>query len=258
MTTNLIVSVVVGYQYKQIKNFVESISQNTSSQLLLLASGLDDDSIRKLNRLRCVNLQLFNYDKPVKSIGTQRFFMISDVLSKIRFDNALLADARDVFFQSDPFANVQSSLVFYKEPISISNCKINSGWIERDYGKDVLDRISHHSVLCCGTILGQKSELQKFLSIYCDLMSSRLQELKTLSWAFDQSSLNKLAYDQRATLDFITKGNEDGEVATLHHETRFFINRYGYLVNSVGSIIPVVHQYDRFPWLEKHFENSLS
>ena len=76
----------------------------------------------------------------------------------------LLADFRDVFFQSNPFtyrtfewAPPAAQLVVFQEahPNSvISRSSVNALWIEKCYGVEALRLIGHNTVSCSGTVMG--------------------------------------------------------------------------------------------------------
>jgi len=87
----------------------------------------------------------------------------------------LVADFRDVFFQSNPFtyrtfewAPPVAQLVVFQEshPNSvISRCTYNSMWIHLCYGVEALRLIGHNTVSCSGLTMGTRDAILAYVSI---------------------------------------------------------------------------------------------
>lgn len=258
MTNNLIVAVTVNLQFQQLRMFVESAVQNANSKILLISAGLTDQSQHYLRQFRRVQVQSFNYSNPVKFLVVDRFFIIASVLGKLLFENILLSDARDVFFQADPFSEVEEPLTVFKEPVLIGNCATNSNWINLYYGADCAGRLAGYPVICAGTILGHRKLIMPFLKQFCDMMLANRSLSGTSLWGLDQCSLNKLVHENQHSFALKFTGNEDGLGATLHHEKKFNVDADGRLLTDAGHLIRLVHQYDRFPWLDRHFRGQIA
>jgi hypothetical protein len=88
--------------------------------------------------------------------------------------NILIADFRDVFFQSNPFlympnqwAQPVSQLTVFLEAIplkAIYRCPFNSGWIRGCYGREALDSVKMNPVSCSGTSLGSRDGILVYVS----------------------------------------------------------------------------------------------
>jgi hypothetical protein len=88
--------------------------------------------------------------------------------------NILIADFRDVFFQSNPFtylldqwAQPVSQLTVFLEASpqkAIYRCKYNSGWIRDCYGEDGLNLVKSNPVSCSGTSLGSRDGILLYVS----------------------------------------------------------------------------------------------
>jgi hypothetical protein len=99
-----------------------------------------------------------------------------------RHTNILIADFRDVFFQSNPFTYMPDQWV---QPISqltvfleaspqkaIYRCLFNSVWIKGCYGQDALNMVKTNPVSCSGTSLGSRDGILVYVSPFsCPLLS---------------------------------------------------------------------------------------
>jgi hypothetical protein len=96
--------------------------------------------------------------------------------------NILIADFRDVFFQSNPFtymldqwAQPVSQLTVFLEASpqkAIYRCKFNSGWIRGCYGEDALNMVKTNPVSCSGTSLGSRDGILVYVSHLSSLFVS--------------------------------------------------------------------------------------
>jgi len=112
-------------------------------------------------------------------MNLHRFRLFSDFLRKAgptAFEQVLLCDVRDVFFQQDPFEalGVHDGLGVALEPehLPIGACEIHSRWLSDECGaykvEQVLDQIADKSRSCAGTTIGTQTAIEK----YCHLMES--------------------------------------------------------------------------------------
>ena len=133
-------------------------------------------SSKSFNGALCSLYGLKNYH----SLNIMRFHLYKWWTSIYSFSTLImLADFRDVFFQSNPFtyktfewAPPAADLVVFQEahPNSVINrCMWNSDWIKYCYGEEALKRIGHNTVICAGVTLGTRNAIlvyvRKSLSI---------------------------------------------------------------------------------------------
>lgn len=97
-------------------------------------------------------------------------------------ENALimLADFRDVFFQSNPFNYRKwewhppvAQLTVFQEPYPnkvIYRCVFNGGWVENCYGQEGLRRIGSNTVSCSGVSIGSRDAIVVYVSKYYILL----------------------------------------------------------------------------------------
>ena len=169
------------------------------------------------------------------------------------YQQVLLTDSRDVFFQKNPFDfSYKKDLNFFLEDDYIKNSIVNIKWIKRTTGKLILEKIKNKKISCCGQVIGQ---YQNILD-YCDTMRkniimhkykpsihSILFNRKIKGW--DQGIHNYLVYsDIFKNVDFYD--NTSGDVATLSFKKELNFNNKGKLINQIGNEYSIVHQYDHF------------
>ncbi|MEI6322447.1 MAG: hypothetical protein WCP60_05020 [bacterium] len=179
-----------------------------------------------------------------------RFVIYHDYLAKHpdKYANILLTDARDVIFQDDPFRDFdEPGVCFFMEDAryTLGNESKCRHMVEASYGTAIADQMGHLPISCAGTTMGPSPAILEYL----DLM---LDHLFTTRWMHrvcvnDQGIHNYLAH---YTLKDRSKQfvNEHGRIHTmgLCKPEDFHFNSEGLMINANGSLIPVLHQYDRF------------
>ncbi|WP_261789764.1 hypothetical protein [Synechococcus elongatus] len=255
MGKNVILSAVVGYSYDKVDLFLSSALRNTSADVILIASKTSPQLRHQLLSSPRVKLVTIDFQGELTEMVFRRFFIAKEILAKIEADEVLLSDARDVYFQSDPFGI--EGIVFAEEPQLIASCQVNSSWVKKYLGEDEYQIISSNPVLCAGTILGERLELISFLEHFTQKMSSLRSRQTDLAWGVDQACLNSMVWNTHSNPTYKTSRNYQGFALTLFHEQSFLINAEGRLINRDRSIIPVIHQYDRFPWLAQHLRTFI-
>jgi hypothetical protein len=136
-------------------------------------------------------------------------------------------------------------------------CPTNLSWLRRDGNSEELAAIRQRPILCSGTILGSKSLLCQALIPLAERIKTRIHHLDEVPWGLDQSTLNLLAWQDQLGVPFSARGNHDGFALTLHHGEHLCLDRAGRLLLGNGQVAPIVHQYDRIPWLADHLLRQL-
>ncbi|MBV8885882.1 MAG: hypothetical protein JO235_18065 [Chroococcidiopsidaceae cyanobacterium CP_BM_RX_35] len=160
------------------------------------------------------------------------------------YSNVMLTDTRDVLFQKDPFSfNINGLCCFLEEnDFTINSSSVNRGWIIEGFGENALREIGHYSISCSGTTIGTRSAIMQYLETMVDY----LIQISSQSVGIDQGVHN---YILRKNLikDVKFFENYHGPVLTMQlcQEKKFHFNQDGYITNEDGSIINVLHQYDR-------------
>lgn len=190
--------------------------------------------------------------KRITKMATARFLFLRDYLDSRRdeLSHVFFCDLRDVIFQSNPFVGELPRPIFraYEEDpgkLLGNDTKYNANWTESLLGKEVLESIGKHPILCCGTILADVDSMIRYLDNYFKV----LMRGRSLMLTEDQVVLNYLARlhpDRIPGLQISPNGEH--EVLTLGWvETQSLRWDEGFetILNSLGDAVPVVHQYDR-------------
>lgn len=117
----------------------------------------------------------------------------------------LLVDARDTYFQTNPFANVPRKtdptaksglLYFFGENIEatrIGKSKSNSKWILNAYGEKVADALKDKPTICSGATMGE----QVALDTYARAIVAESDDTGTVLMGADQGFHNFLYYSRK-------------------------------------------------------------
>ena len=160
----------------------------------------------------------------------------------------LITDVRDVVFQDNPFGGiVDECLLFFSEnsKVSLGQQSINWNWLTNAYGLAAVESLAPFPILCSGTVLGSYKCILRYLSDMTDELA-RLSPKIVGQFGFDQGALNYLYYS-KSWPKAVVNASFYGPVATLALENpnEFNFDDDGRLLNNDGSIVPILHQYDR-------------
>jgi hypothetical protein len=159
-------------------------------------------------------------------------------------DRLLLCDARDLVFQSDPFAHFpapSSAFVVEEEAtVSLSANSYNARWYRESYGARMLDRDGGHPVVCAGLIGGEQAALARTLDAII-AESCRRPRL----YGADQAVVNHLHYEGRLGCTKFLNGEELVWHLYGVAPENIVINP-DYSISAPGRRpCPIVHMYDR-------------
>jgi hypothetical protein len=169
-------------------------------------------------------------------------------------DEILLADVRDVLFQTDPFEEPLGGLETFAEDAAqrIGSERWNREWIRTLYGPKVLRRMADDVVSCSGTVIGTRAELLHYLKEMQVAISWRRRPFYG-----DQGIHNYLLRSGRlAPAKLVANG--EGRVLTMGAMTRIERDGVGRVVNLDGTVPAVLHQYDRHPALAPQLQALLA
>ena len=199
-----------------------------------------------------------------KKFNSKDIKFFYNIYLKKNFENILLCDSRDIYFQANPFEyNYRGQINFFLEDKQIKDCPHNSNWILKTYGKKEYKKISDSIILCSGTVLGTNSKIQEYLDLITKNISKyrykkKLKYLLTFrsdpeGRGCDQGHANYLVYNSKLN-DFYLYSNNKGPVATALYLKNILFNKRSFLINEEGENYLIVHQYDK-RW--KEFENQV-
>ena len=172
----------------------------------------------------------------------------------------MLVDARDTFFQTNPFVNLprnQNGLLYFfgenAEATRIGISRKNRNWILRGYGKEVLEALKDKPTICSGSTMGEQQAIETYLRA----LVNEWDETDIMMTGSDQGFHNYLYYSGKLTNSASIsklvvweqgKGiiNNLGALRTKEFwEWGFYNNRTKEVYNWDGTLSPVAHQWDR-------------
>lgn len=169
----------------------------------------------------------------------------------------LLSDIRDVVFQASPLeGEIKGLYVGMENPsIKLKDERYNAEWIQDAYGAEVLEQMQAAQISCSGVTYGDRAAMlsyintmiEEFMQIPYSVMSNRI---------YDQAMHNKLLYDNRINQVNLCQPFQSAIVTLGLYPEEQILMRDGKIVNRDGSVIAIVHQYDRFEKLQNQLLSS--
>lgn len=177
-----------------------------------------------------------------------RYFVFRDYLVAHPYQRVLLSDVRDVLFQSNPFETLpQRGLAVSMESTqyAIAEEPWNSSWIRTGYGNDMLRTVGDNPVSCAGVTYGDGNAMRRYLDLMIDELLS-LPWRATLRAGMDQGVHNVLLWTGRLK-EVVQLSTLESPVATLNEigTQNLHFDAQDRLLNGDGSLVSIVHQYDR-------------
>ena len=270
---DLILGTINGYSFYQVSAFLLTLRQTSFSGHVCLFIG-PKISARTAEKLRRLQVEVVPYRETFPFIASPhpdnvpdlprpihlynyRHYLYYDYLLKHsgQFRNVLITDVKDVVFQGDPFDFPMSDSlhVAMENPhIRLRDEEWIVRWVIAGYGEAVLEELSDATISCAGTTMGPESRMK-------DYLRAMLEEIRQMRDAYacaDQAAHNLLLH--RGALDPVERhANFHGRVLTVGTEPLYRLNAQRQLVNEDGSVIPIVHQYDRHQELIDLFDAKI-
>jgi hypothetical protein len=184
----------------------------------------------------------------------------------------MLLDARDSFFQSNPFAQLprqsdpqlrQGRLYFFGENSNatrLGRSPKNTNWLKNAYGDHVLETLRQKPTICSGSTMGEVVALEQYLRA---LINEKDETIIKMAGS-DQGFHNYLYYSRKllnvkaiASLTVWDQGR--GAINNLGALRNWPLTEWGnynlttrVVANWDGSASSVVHQWDRDHDLHQH------
>ncbi len=182
-------------------------------------------------------------------VNCWRFFCFRNYLAELpeKPGRVLLADVRDVVFQSDPFSfSCPPGLSVAAESgrRTIGQSRGNTKWLVEAVGLREMRKLKDLGPVCAGTTAGDYETMMRYLKLMTAHLERRFRY--ALFDSIDQGLHNYFVH-HRLIEPLTTHTNWNGPFLTMDSEVvrPENKNRDGFLCNRDGSIVPVVHQYDR-------------
>jgi hypothetical protein len=258
---NLILGTADGYGFGKFAHFIRTLRQTGSNAhvCLFLGPNIAASTARRIGRygvevIRFADRFPFVADPHPQSpsrlpepihVCNYRYFLYYDYLLKAEgaFANVLITDVRDVAFQSDPFdfaIKDRIHVAMERRDVPIGECPWTAPWVRSAYGQEQLDTLSDREMSCSGTTLAPAGPMKRYLKA----MLAEIGRMKTVAAYMDQPAHNVLLH--RGELEPVERlYNFHGPILTAGTERSFRFDGHGRLVNKDGSLINLIHQYDR-------------
>ena len=253
---NLILGFCTGYRLSAIEPFLASaVELGDSARLCLFTNGLDEAFYHAASRhgIRVEDASPYlNMDYHPQN---SRYFAYRQFIrdTAAEYNQVLMTDVRDVFFQSDPFA------IRHPRPVCISleDTRIkwepthNQRWLRDIYGEDVLADVTENFVACSGTTIGTMQGVAAYLDVLCTELETRAYDRMQV---YDQGIHNYIVWKLRPDWAWIDTG--DSVVNTVGCTSPERIEVMDDLAVVDGRVPPVVHQWDRHAHLRALVERA--
>lgn len=243
---NLVLGCCFNYEFRIIEPFIASLLRvGSNTKLCLFASNMDARFYEVARQFDIRVEDLSPHMAEGQDPPNIRFFLYRDYLAKhgTGISQVLLADMRDVIFQSDPFIVPHERGVSFaaEDQLIRGDQNWNAPWVRDIYGDDVLDQIGDNIVSCSGTTIGSLEAISQYLDLMCTEMTQRKVDLR---FNCDQGIHNYIVWKLRP--DFGKVDFEDRIVNTLYWTNLARVSVENEQVYVDGVAPPVIHQYDRF------------
>jgi hypothetical protein len=249
---NLVITAAFGFKINQLELFIKSLRKYYFEDICFVINGNDLELKNELQKYNC-NIILKDIDK--RDIQQKRYEIFKEYLDNTNYENILLCDSRDIYFQSNPFDyKFNSPLNFFLEDKIIKECPYNSNWLIKSYGKEEFNKIKDKIILCSGTVIGSNEKIVEYL----DLMIKNIKKYKykkRLKYALtfrrdpngrgvDQGHANFIV-NNNLIKNFNLHSNHSGPISTVYYLKEIKFDDKWKLINSKNQPYAVVHQYDK-------------
>ena len=245
-----IITYCSGYDYMVFDRFIGSLNDTGfKGNIYIIINEFDKPTIKLLKK-KYKNVYPVN-DKIEKKthINCHRFFCINLLLKNfvLDCDYLLICDSRDVLFQKNieeyPY-DKNVDIYGFLEGITIEKEQVfNAKWIrmiENLLQENIYEQICDNQVICCGTTIGKKDSIIKYVELMCDYIKKY-----NIVTNLDQGLHNYMLYLNKLQCNVKLLSNNDNLVNTVGNDLHN-VNQNNLIVNKNNEVSWIVHQYDRF------------
>lgn len=252
---NLLMGAVKGLSPRVFIPFMNSAYNFHFGDLVVFVPDDEPETLKQFNR--CDNAVTVPhppvYDLPVNAY---RYFLYREYLKEHDCENVMIADMRDVIFQSDPFSAVEHDgrLHVFHESVLFGNDMFNDGWVEKMYGANRLEILRGCPVSCSGVTLGPRAVMLDYLEKMCEeigrLFLAELLPRPPFFAGFDQGIHNVLVHNNPTVKHH---DNGDGVLTLLKVRGGLRLHDWQAAMDGMRPAA-VLHQYDRMKDKEMQFQ----
>jgi hypothetical protein len=295
-TRNLILTTVQEADFDYVAPFIVSLKRTGyRGRVVFFASAMKGDAVSRLEQHGATVIPYRFFDKHIREaffwpvwplwrrfFGTKAFPKPKEMLAhvalplfyrrhliclqflraqRLQFDRIFLTDARDVYFQADPFSwQPGAGLHFFLLDANrtVGSSQLPANWTENQFGRR---QVSHHlakGVSCAGTTFGDPEGIINYLTqmVATSLGARKLRKISS----DDQGVHNYLLHENLLPAVTLHPNRRSAVLTTGAAMTMadIQIGPDGTVINEAGQAFPVLHQYDRIPALKQHLMSRLA
>ena len=256
----LVLGAAIGFDVAQVRIFVESLRAHYKGDVVVLIRWPGLRLGRYLGSRGVKAIRVFQTRSFTRSVHARRYAIYLGYLRArlSHYDQVMMSDVRDVVFQKNPFDGIASPRChFYLESASrtIGDDPTNTRWVRGCFPAAEADKLAACRISCSGITIGGVAAVVAYL----ERMAARVRAMpwriyRRIGHGYDQAIHNYLVHLDPAIDGVVVENN--GHIATMALEPRAFyrLDHDDRIHGSDGHLIPICHQYDRFPDLLKAVE----
>jgi hypothetical protein len=208
---NLILGTQRGILPQELRVFLASLrSTGCQAEVVVYSAGEPGEELEAVAKTFDASLVEYDFEELSRSHGPMnlhRFELFRIFLREVRggdqYDQVLLCDVRDVFFQLDPFTylSVEDGIGVAIEPdhLLIGNCSIHARWLSNScpvyQSEGILEKVESERRSCAGTTIGTRAGILTYLDT---ILSEASRTVQTLDDS-DSASHNAEAWEGTVT-----------------------------------------------------------
>jgi hypothetical protein len=182
-------------------------------------------------------LETWHHPHFARWFGYHRFLALNR-----QYDQVLLADVKDVVFQSHFFSASDNAVSLFDQDVIYGESNWDTEWYREAWGEVELKKVLGKSAVCIGTILGPNQHVLSLVGQLCEYI------LRFPFGRIEQAVFNYMLQNEliEAPHQIVPNLETIGTLAddNVHART---ITEDGLIKRAADkSVIPVVHMYDRF------------
>jgi hypothetical protein len=256
----LVLGAAIGFDVEQVRVFVESLRANYAGDVLLLIRWPGLRVARYLKGRGVDVIRVFQTRSFTRSVHARRYAIYLGYLRArlSRYDQVMMSDVRDVVFQRNPFDGIASPKChFYLESAArtIGDDPTNSRWVRGCFSATEAEQLASCRISCSGITIGGTAAIIAYL----EQMAARIRGMpwriyRQIGHGYDQAIHNYLVHLDSAIDGIVVENNQ--HIATMALEPRavYRLDRASLIYGPDDRLLPICHQYDRFPDLKKAVE----
>ena len=258
---NLVMGLVKGYNWYLCEPFVRSfIKYVKNSDMVIILDDVSDFTRHKFEEVKkefkTGELKLVPFEEKFKSAGhpaSVRWKAFLEYIEKngVEYNQILLADTKDVFFQADFFESFSkyeeyAGITYFSDNQTLGYSLVKNPtiwqWFVKAFGEEEAEKFFDRRTFCPSTVWGTAKELEIFLKVVCENIPN--YDI----FGTDECTFDYVLYHNMVPVKNIVEiSGETSEILHLNwlNQTHRIQIDGEFVLNTVGVIPDVVHYFDR-------------